>query len=48
MCLLRRPTEWFDLNVQLRGIDRDLAVVLISDHNERVQLTWLRRAVIVR
>lgn len=48
MCLLRRPGSWVDLSVQLRGIDNELALVLIQDHSERVQLAWLRRAMIVR
>jgi hypothetical protein len=42
-CLLRRPNEWFDMKVQLRAIDDDVALVLCRDQLERVQLSWLRR-----
>jgi hypothetical protein len=46
--LMRRPSEWFDLRVQVRGIDRDLAVVLVGDRFEIIPLTWLRRSEIMR
>jgi hypothetical protein len=46
--LMRRPSEWFDLRVQVRGIDRDLAVVLVGDRLEIIPLTWLRRSEILR
>jgi len=42
-CLLRRPDAWVDCKVQLRGLDRDLALVLIADQLERVPLANLRR-----
>jgi hypothetical protein len=44
-CLLRRPDEWFDVIVQLRGVDKDLALVLVlvQDQLERVPLNCLRR-----
>jgi hypothetical protein len=46
MCLLRRPDSFFDLKVELRGIDRDLAVVFFRglDRSETVPVAWLRRA----
>jgi hypothetical protein len=44
LCLLRRADQWFDLKVQLRGVDDDLAVVLVRDRLEIVELSWLRRA----
>jgi hypothetical protein len=43
-CLLRRPDSWQDLLVQLRGLDKDVALVRIYDHSEIVPLSWLRRA----
>jgi hypothetical protein len=46
--LLRRPTEWLDFEVELRAIDKDLALVRIVDHLERVPLVWLRRSGIIR
>ncbi len=48
ICLLRKPGTWLDLAVQLRAVDRDLALVLINDRTEIVQLTWLRRTEIMR
>jgi hypothetical protein len=48
MCLLRRPNTYFDVIVQLRAIDRDLAAVRILDRSERVPLAWLRRSEILR
>jgi hypothetical protein len=42
-CLLRRPNSWQDLLVELRGLDGDLALVLIIDKLEVVPLLWLRR-----
>jgi len=48
MVLLRRPNSWFDLKVQLRGVDDDLAVVRFMDSIERVPLAWLRRAETLR
>ena len=41
--MLRRPDAWVDCKVQLRGLDRDLALVLIADQLERVPLANLRR-----
>jgi hypothetical protein len=46
--LLRRESEWFDLLVELRAIDKDLALVRIVDRLERVPLVWLRRSGIIR
>jgi hypothetical protein len=42
--LLRVPGSFFDVKVQVRAIDDDLAVVLIRDTLRRVELAWLRRA----
>ena len=42
-CLMRRPAAWSDSIVELRGLDRDLALVLIADQLERVPLANLRR-----
>jgi hypothetical protein len=49
-CLLRRPHDYFDVVVELRAIDRDVAVVHFSglDRSEVVPLTSLRRAEIMR
>jgi hypothetical protein len=41
---MRRPDAWHDLLVELRGLDRDLAVVRIHDRSEIVPLIWLRRS----
>jgi hypothetical protein len=41
--LLRRPNSWLDLKVELRGLDGDLALVLIIDKLEVVPLRWVRR-----
>ena len=41
--LLRRPREYFDLIVELRAIDNDIALVMIRDRSEIVELSWLRR-----
>jgi hypothetical protein len=43
-CLLRRPGTYFDVVVQVRGIDDDVAAILIRDRLETVQLAWLRRS----
>jgi hypothetical protein len=43
ICLLRRPGEFFDVIVQLRGIDGDQAAIRILDKFEVVELRWLRR-----
>jgi hypothetical protein len=48
LVLLRRPNTWFDLKVELRATDDDLALVRIIDRTERVPLAWLRRAEILR
>jgi hypothetical protein len=48
MALLRRPGEWFDDLVQVRGIDDDVALVRVKDHSEIVPLTWLRRHHLLR
>jgi hypothetical protein len=45
-CLLRRPGSWYDVVVQLRGIDGDLAAIRIVDHFETVQLAYLRRLIV--
>jgi hypothetical protein len=52
-CLLRRPTDFYDSIVELRAIDRDrrggdVALILIRDRFETVELSWLRRAHIMR
>jgi len=41
--LLRRADEFLDLKVELRAIDKNLALVRIVDRLERVPLSWLRR-----
>jgi hypothetical protein len=41
--LLRRPGSWLDVIVQVRGLDADMASVLIRDRTEIVPLNWLRR-----
>jgi hypothetical protein len=41
--LLRRPDSWQDVLVELRGIDKQDAVIFVRDHFEIVQLSWLRR-----
>jgi hypothetical protein len=43
-CLLRRVNDWFDVIVELRAIDRDVALVLVRDSFEIVQLASLRRS----
>jgi hypothetical protein len=42
-CLLRRPGTYFDVIVELRGIDGDTAAILIRGELEVVPLLWLRR-----
>jgi hypothetical protein len=46
--LLRVSGSFLDLQVELRGIDDDLAVVRIRDRFQRVELAWLRRAETLR
>jgi hypothetical protein len=46
--LMRRPTDWVDLKVEVRAVDKDLALVRIIDHLERVPLVWLFRAETLR
>jgi hypothetical protein len=41
--LLRRPNEWLDFKVELRGIEGYTAVVFAEDRFEIVRLDWLRR-----
>jgi len=45
LVLLRRPDTSFDLKVELRAIDRHMALVHFAglDTTERVPLAWLRR-----
>jgi hypothetical protein len=42
--LMRTAGSFFDVKVQVRGVDGDLAVVLIRDTLRVVELSWLRRA----
>ena len=48
LVLLRRANTWFHVEVELRGIDDDLAVILIKGQLERGSLSWLRRAETLR
>jgi hypothetical protein len=41
--LLRRPGAWYDIKVTVRGIDHDLAAIIIIDQFDVVPLAWLRR-----
>jgi hypothetical protein len=40
---MRRPDSWYDLIVELRAIDSELALVLAGDQLERIPLVCLRR-----
>ena len=43
-----RPVPAGDLKVEGRAVDKDLALVRIIDHLERVPLVWLFRAETLR
>jgi hypothetical protein len=42
--LMRTPGTWFDVRVQVPGIDGHWAAVLIKNSSQVVRLSWLRRS----